>query len=438
MTRPTRPWAGRSHAQLAELVREFLLAGHLIDRSGMPHLISQLGRDGMRDVAIGEWMAASPVYTKRMQRLLGFQGTDVTTIFKGMQLDIGAPPEFMDFRLAVQDAHHGTFHLDHCGALLDVEPMGPDFVQTMCHDIEDPTFDATAIATNPHARVRPVHRPPRLPADRHPHCAWTVTIDETNDPLPIPPTSISLGGSTAARVPLAEADGSLPADDGHNDYAGDLEPDLVMECFSSATLAAIADEVALQGQLLARAFLVEVADRVDPNRAREIGTAQAAGIAGLTAKRLARALDTQHDLVGLAAVLTAHPLLLPRAFVAADVVSVDAGRQIVLSVGSCPALDEPDGLTWPALLTGVSGDEILIALVTSVLPTAAVERLGSRPGSVMVWSITDDPSRPPAPQPDAVTLTEFSLGATFEFARRIPSRLVGTDETVSVNSNSMP
>ena len=35
------------------------------------------------------------------------------------------------------------------------------------------------MATNPKAQVRPIHRPPRTPADRHPHCAWTVIIDES-------------------------------------------------------------------------------------------------------------------------------------------------------------------------------------------------------------------------------------------------------------------
>ena len=33
----------------------------------------------------------------------------------------------------------------------------------MCHDIEDPTFDATAVATNRKAQIRPIHRPPRYP-----------------------------------------------------------------------------------------------------------------------------------------------------------------------------------------------------------------------------------------------------------------------------------
>ena len=162
---------------LAVLVREYLLDGHLIDRAGMPHLIGAFGRDVMRDIAIDEWMGASPVYSKRMQRALGFEGDSVETIFKNLQLDIGAPPQFMDFRFELTDHDHGGFWLDHCGALMDVEPMGPDYVQAMCHDIEDPTFDATATASNPRAQMRPVHRPPRVPADRAPHCEWTVIID---------------------------------------------------------------------------------------------------------------------------------------------------------------------------------------------------------------------------------------------------------------------
>ena len=147
---------------------ELLLIGQLIDRSGMAWCISEFGREEMLQIAIEEWAASSPLYTKRMQKALKYEGVDVITIFKGLQLDIGAPPQFMDFRYTVHDRWHGEFHLDHCGALLDVEPMGEDYVRGMCHDIEDPTFDATALATNRKAQVRPIHRPPRVPSDRQP------------------------------------------------------------------------------------------------------------------------------------------------------------------------------------------------------------------------------------------------------------------------------
>ena len=71
MTAP-RTLAEFTHDELARLVREYLLAGQLMDRAGMPHLIGAYGRDEMTAIAIDEWMGASPVYTRRMQQLLGF------------------------------------------------------------------------------------------------------------------------------------------------------------------------------------------------------------------------------------------------------------------------------------------------------------------------------------------------------------------------------
>jgi hypothetical protein len=425
VTDPARPWAGRSHAELAELTRELLLCGHLIDRSGMPHAIGRFGREGMTDIAIGEWMGASPVYARRMQRLLGFEGDTVEVTFKGMQLDIGAPPEFLDFRFTVIDDHHGEFHLDHCGALMDVEPMGEEYVHAMCHTIEDPTFDATATAGNPRAQVRPVHRPPRAPADRHPHCAWTVTVDPDADALPVPPQAAAMARSRAAALPLAEADGSLPDDDGWNDYAAPLDPDLVTERFSSATLGRILDEVALQGQLLTRSFLTEVADRAEPGEVEAIGTHQATGIAGLAAKRLAAALRLPADLVGVAELLAVHPLLLPRAYVDLRIVPDGDGDgdhagagALEVALGPCPGLDEDDALSWPALLALPTGDPILAAAVHALVPTARVERVAATGDEVVRWRVVDEPDAPPAPQSDDVTLAEFSTGATFAFTRR--------------------
>ena len=154
-------YAALSRDELATLVPELLLIGQLIDRSGMAWCISAFGREEMLQIAIEEWAASSPLYTKRMQKALKYEGVDIFTLFKGLQLDIGAPPQFMDFRYIVHDRWHGEFYLDHCGALIDVEPMGEDYVKGMCHDIEDPTFDATALATNRKAQVRPIHRPPQ-------------------------------------------------------------------------------------------------------------------------------------------------------------------------------------------------------------------------------------------------------------------------------------
>ena len=105
-------YAQLSRQELAVLVPELLLIGHMIDRSGMAWCIQEFGRDEMVQIAIEEWAGASPIYTKRMQRALNFEGDDVPTIFKGLQLDIGAPPQFMDFRYTIHDRDRKSTRLN--------------------------------------------------------------------------------------------------------------------------------------------------------------------------------------------------------------------------------------------------------------------------------------------------------------------------------------
>lgn len=416
MSFASRPWAGRTHVELAELARELLLCGHLIDRSGMPQAIARLDRDGMAEVAIGEWMGASPIYTKRMQRLLGFEGETVETAFKGMQLDIGAPPEFLDFRYTVSDDKNGSFCLAHCGALMDVEPMGEDYVHTMCHTIEDPTFDATAVASNPRAQVRPVHRPPREPADREPHCEWTVTIDDNADPVPMPAQAVAMSRSNAAQLDLSDGDPSLDSSDGWNNYSEPLDPDLVMERFSSQALSRICDEVALQGQMLSRSFFTEITERVEPDEVLPIATKQAIGIAGLASKRLAAALQADRSIAGLAKVLAVHPMFLPRSYVDFDIAENDSSLRV--AIRPCPGTAEVDGLSWPALLTGPTGTEIVRSAVICHLRTALVSPSPTTGDELVSWTLHDDPSGAPQAQAEEVTLAEFSTGAKFAFERR--------------------
>lgn len=410
MTDPIEgPFGGLSRAERAVLAREWLLAGHLIDRAGMPHLIGDYGLEVMRDIAIEEWMGASPVYTRRMQRALGFVGgTDVATIFKGMQLDIGAPPEFMDFRYEVHDADHGEFRLASCGALMDVEPMGDDFVVAMCHHIEDPTFDATACATNPRAQVRPIHRPPRQPADRHPHCHWTVTVVADASPVAEPAAAVALTSSRAATVACAK-----PGDDGEGlaDYAGPFNPDLRLESFSTPTLATLLQEVALQGHLLTRSFMLAVARRFGTDDAVRIGGRQLTGVAGLVARRLVRLLDPSPDVAGIARVFALHPAFHPSAYVALRVDA--AGDELTIALDDCAALQEGDLFTWPALLAA-GRDDAVAAIAREVTPHAQVRRL---PGGA-AWSIRVDPAAAPAPELTEVVLTAFSTGADFRFRPR--------------------
>src|ERR1700753_1800304 len=103
----------------------------------------------------------------------------------------------------------------------------------MCHPIEVPTFDATAVATNPRAQMPPIHRPPRVPSDRHPHCAWTVIIDESYPPAESIPALDIVRETRAARWKLDTID---PSGEGLADYSGPLVSDLDFGAFSHSAL----------------------------------------------------------------------------------------------------------------------------------------------------------------------------------------------------------
>ncbi|MBM9460887.1 hypothetical protein JK386_13365 [Nocardioides sp. zg-536] len=410
-TAPRSRYDDLSREQLATLVPELLLMGQLIDRSGMAWSIAAFGAEEMARIAIEEWAAASPIYTRRMQQALGYAppvpgGGDVVTIFKGLQLDIGAPPQFMDFRYTVHDRWHGEFHLDHCGALMDVEPMGEEMVTLMCHDIEDPTFDATAIASNPHAQIRPIHRPPRRPADRHPHCAWTVVIDESYpEPEPVPALAVN-ERSRAATLTLAPID---TGDEGRSDYAGPLLADIDFAAFSRSALVRIADEVVLQMHLLDRAFALAVAARAETEESLlRIRRKQLVGVAGIGAERIARALglDAEPDPVRAAVRLLAlHPVLNPAAYVAADV----AGDTVLVRTDS-PA--HSDG-AWIGLC-GPEWTAALQAIVRGIDPHLDVEVRGD----ATEWLLSVVRRDEPAPEADEVAVTRFSTGAGFAFEPR--------------------
>jgi hypothetical protein len=117
---------------------------------------------------------ASPVYGDRLRRIMNVEGNGVSAIFKVLQLDPGFPHHYMDVHYELIDERHGYFELAYCGALMDAEPFGDAMVTNMCHHIEDGTFDVTARVVNPHAHIRHVHRPPRVPTDRVPHRRWEV------------------------------------------------------------------------------------------------------------------------------------------------------------------------------------------------------------------------------------------------------------------------
>lgn len=405
-----------SRSALARLAREYMLAAHLQDRVGMPQLLGRFGVEVMRRVAIEEWMGASPIYTRRMQRALNFEGSDVATIFKGIQLDVGAPHGYLDFRFTVHDANSGEFMLPYCGALTDTEPMGEDLVRGMCHDIEDPTFDATAVATNARAQVRPLHRPPRLPAGRVPVCHWTTRIDPSNEPVHEIPLTGRVRQSKLAQLELAKVPSAERG--GLEDYSGSLDPEFQLEDLAHATLVRTAQEFCLQGHLLVRSFMLSVAESNGDDLATRIAEQIWVGCGALAAERVARELKIEGDgLDTIARLLQVHPCFHPREYLDLHVELASDGLRFWL--GDCPALSEGDPYSQFAGL-GATSHRALDAIVRTRNPRAACVPTAPPAGARLAWRVEIDPLAEPAPEPPELGLVRFSSGATFVFREPSP------------------
>lgn len=414
---PALRLADFSRRLLAPLGREYLLHGHLQDRVGMPLVLAKHTPADMTAVAIEEWMAASPIYSKRTQRALGFGSADVPTIFKNIQIDIGAPHQFMDFRYKIDDEHHGEFWLDHCGALMDVEPMGEEFVHAMCHDIEDPTFDATAGATHAHAKVRPIHRPPRTPADRAPHCHWRVVIDpEDGEPAEAHPSMAVVAESAIARVGIDDP-GADAEPGGWFDYSGAFDPDFTLEDLSHRALVVVLQEVAVQTHLLAHAYLHCVASRWGVAEAAANAPQVFTGTAGVAAGRIPAVLGISGDgAEAIAKLLQLHPAFQPRTYVTPIIELID-DRAVRFAVADGPCFHERDGLSWFASM-GAAPHPALDAIAQSINPRAFSAPVEPRAGERLAWTITIDPAAEPARRSPSVELARISTGAAVTFIPR--------------------
>ena len=275
--------------QLLAVAYEYMLTGMLSNQSTLPQTIVAGGTlDDLNQVAIDVWMGASPIYTHRMRTLMGIEGDDVPAIMKALQLDVGFVHQYMAVHYQVNDPYDGEFWLDHCGALLNVEPFGEERVVGMCHTIEDPTFDATAYATNPRARIRPIHRPPRVPSDRTPHCHWTIIIDPENEPVGPARLTQHIGALPLGQLPVEPR----PAREG---YWGAFDPKFGLADTSDATLIALANEFAMQTHLLMCSGEIALAEHFGVERAQHLIADAFLATAWVVSERLRDVLGDELD-----------------------------------------------------------------------------------------------------------------------------------------------
>lgn len=405
-----------SRPQLLAMAHEYMLSGfHAVKAQGAT-LAMRGGLDEADStaVSIDQWMGASPVYTRRMRQVMGIEGDDVPAIMKGLQLDVGFCHEYMDVAYKVTDRLHGEFWLLHCGALMDVEPLGEQMVFNMCHTIEDPTFDATALATNPQARIRPVHRPPRVPADRHPHCHWTLIIDETNDPVgPIPLTE------RIATLPLVKVPNQISGRGGYGraDYRGEFDPGFKLREFTNGALAAAAREFQMQTHLLASSLETTITDRIGQDASRAILGEAWLGASWIFAERLAHVIALGEGAPSVGEALRLTPLA-PPGFDRR--ITVDGNRVSCSFEAIGPGLVDPDHPGWCGSLT--RGADGLVTGTAGGLGFEATDMAFKVVADRVCLSFTVAKVSPERTEPDVVALSRIGATASWKFDLSDPAR----------------
>ncbi len=387
--------------QLLAVAHEYMLVAMLANQATLPQtLVAGGSLDDLNQVAIDLWMGASTAYTHRLRQLMGIEGDDVPAIMKALQLDVGFVHQYMDVHYQVNDPLHGEFWLEHCGALMNVEPLGEERVVGMCHTIEDPTFDATAFATNPRARIRPIHRPPRTPADRHPHCHWTIIIDPENEPVGPARLTQQIG-----ELPLASLS-IEPRPDGDG-YQRPLDPTFRLADCSDDTLAALTREFAVQTHLLMCAAEVTLAERFGAERARELMGDAWLATAWVVSERLRDVFES----LDLATVLALHPAL-PPGFTR----TVDADGDHVrctLEPESAALLDR-DQPGWIGALARGDARPGIEGIVLPVDRHARVEDVRVEDGKVIV-DVRGGALPEPADEPNVVGFMRIGMMSRWKF-----------------------
>ena len=266
-----------------------------------------------------------------------------------------------------------------------------------------------------------MHRPPRLPADREPHCHWTIEIVADAEPVLAHPNVAIVEGSKIAGIEVRRPDHDAEPG-GWADLSGEFDPDFELEDLSHSALVVALQEVAVQSHLLFRAFLLSVSQHYGEATAAAFNPQVFTGLAGLTAQRLRTAMGiTGDDASAIAKLLQLHPVFYPRTYVDLSVEVVDDQR-VRFALGECAALEEGDDLTWFACLGG-SADRALDAIVQAVNPRASCRAVAKRGSEQFAYEAVIDPDARPASEAPEIALGKISTGASVVFTPRRPVRM---------------
>ena len=389
-----------SRSSLGRLGREYMLFNHLHDRTVMPIVLKRFGMEARTALAVDEWRGSSPVYSRRIRDTLKIKGKGVSTIFKTMQNDVGAPHHFLDFRFELVNESLGRFWAERCGPYECVNTLsGGDqtLIKELCHDMEDTTFPSTTMAVNPKAHCLPIHRPPLPEGHSGPPCKWEVSVSEEHQTLKATDVCRAVALSKAARFEFPHLPELLS--EGMEDYSGPFKPDYQLEDLSHAALVRLCKEFSLDVHLLIRACMVSIASRWGEAVMKDIAREEWLAAAPVYVERIRRCLHMQgSDMGAILKMLQVDPAF-PHGYVDFGCRLVDEKRGYFW-INQCAAVSRGEPGAWLTLLSNVQspGFEAVLEAVNPrarCRPADAAQIGSDAARAVYSWEITIDDAATP-------------------------------------------
>ena len=381
-----------SHKALARLGREYMFFAHLHDRSVMAIILSRFGIQAQTDVAVDEWMGSSPIYSMRNRKMLKIVGSGVTDVFKALQVDIGAPHQFLDFRYELIDDSLGYFWAEYCGpyeCVYKASGGDPDFLKQICHDMEDTTFPATTMAVNPKINCLPVYRPPFADDHTGPPCKWKASFSDNLETHEDTAICQIVRQSMAAQFEFLDLE--KRSTEGMDDYSGPFKPDFELEDLSHQALVRQCKEFMLDVHLLIRACMISITNRWGEVVMKEIAREEWLSVASIYVERIRKALNMKGDDMGAILKMLQVDPAFPHDYVDFGCKLIDE-KHGFFWINDCAAISNGEPGAWLTMLpeTNNPGFEAVIEAVNPrarCLPVDSASLMSDGIEAILAWEI---------------------------------------------------
>ncbi|MDD5093172.1 MAG: DUF6125 family protein [Dehalococcoidia bacterium] len=115
---------------------------------------------------------------RRISQAMNIKGNDVAACLKALRLSPGFTMGFFDYTIDLKDPNYAIVTVNRCPSLFYFEREGEGRDFRICHELEQPTFQAHANYFNAAIKVTPLKLPPRKSKDETPCCQWEWKLQQ--------------------------------------------------------------------------------------------------------------------------------------------------------------------------------------------------------------------------------------------------------------------